>query len=410
MKVIVASCVFPPEPVVSAKTSMDVARYLHDEGHEVVVACPTPSRNIAKADVERKISEMPQPFKVARLSALASKKSGFFSRFIENISFGLSVFIFILKQRKVDLVYANVWPVFSLGLLVLACRIKGIKVVASIQDLYPESLSAQKRLKETSAIFKTLFFLDSWIAKKCDHIVVISEGFKSAFVERRGVKESKVTVIRNWVKSNQVEVCDRTEARTELARHLSITLGDETFVCVYGGNMGVASGLDELMQHVVLFKKDVLFVLAGDGSLVPGLRELVSKSGCESKVKFIVPWPSEMTSLVFGAADVLLLPIAAGQEWASVPSKLITYMLSSRPIMLLTNKRSESAIELEKSGAGFCVEDRTDQAIFSCLDSLMELSPQERLSMGTSGRKYAENFYSSDVALAKINKIFESLV
>jgi glycosyltransferase involved in cell wall biosynthesis len=106
---------------------------------------------------------------------------------------------------------------------------------------------------------------------------------------------------------------------------------------------------------------------------------------------------------------LLLLPIAAGQEFASVPSKLITYLLSARPILLLTNSRSESAIELQKSGAGFCVEERSSKAISSCLDGFISLSPEERLAMGRSGRAYAENFYSSDLALAKINTIFEGV-
>lgn len=409
LKVIIASCVFPPEPVVSAKTSMDVAQYFHELGHEVIVACPTPSRNVSRSDANDKIASMPLTFLVKRLFAISSGKSGFLSRFIENISYGFSVFFFLLTQRKVDLVYANVWPVFSLGLLVLACKIKGIKVVASVQDLYPESLAAQKRLSSTGFIFKMLFLLDSFVAKKCDRIVVISDGFKTSYTEGRGISEEKVTVIRNWVKSNQVTVMDKAAARVELAAQLPITLADDDFVCVYGGNMGVASGLDDFVQNIDSFNGKLIFILAGGGSLVPGLREVVRRKGLDSRVNFIVPWPSEMTSAVFGAADLLLLPIAAGQEFASVPSKLITYMLSARPIMLLTNKASESAMELMKSGAGLCVEERTGGAVSSCLDAFMRLSPQERLAMGASGRAYAENFYSSDLALAKLNTIFESL-
>lgn len=410
MKVIIASCVFPPEPVVSAKTSMDVAQYFHEQGHEVIVACPTPSRNVSKADADEKVASMSLPFLVKRLFAISSGKSGFLSRFVENISYGLSVFFFLLKQRKVDVVYANVWPVFSLGLLLLACKIKGIKVVASVQDLYPESLAAQRRLSNTGVIYKVLFFLDSFVARRCDQIIVISDGFKTSYTQERGINEGKITVIRNWVKSAQVTVMDKALARAQLAAQTSIILADDDIVCVYGGNMGVASGLDEFMSHIGMVDNRIIFLLAGDGSLVPGLRRMVQQRGLESRVKFLVPWPAELTSIAFGAADLLLLPIAAGQEFASVPSKLITYLLAARPIMLLTNSRSESAIELKNSGAGFCVEERSDGAISSCLDGFVRLSPEERMTMGRSGRAYAENFYSSDLALAKINTIFERLV
>nr|NLU58815.1 glycosyltransferase family 4 protein [Pseudomonas sp. BIGb0427] len=66
---------------------------------------------------------------------------------------------------------------------------------------------------------------------------------------------------------------------------------------------------------------------------------------------------------MFGAADALLLPTAAGQEFASVPSKLITYMLAGRPILLLADERSESAIELGKSDAGHTIGVRTNAAV-----------------------------------------------
>ena len=376
----------------SAKTSMDVAQYFHELGHEIIVACPTPSRNVSKAEADAKVASMSPPFLVKRLFAISSRKSGFLSRFVENISYGISLLLFLLKQRKVDIVYANVWPVFSLGLLVLACKIKGIRVVASIQDLYPESLAAQKRLNSERAIYKLLFFLDSFIARQCDRIIVISDGFKTSYTQGRGINEDKITVIRNWVKSNQVTVMDKAAARTQLAEQASIFLSEDDVVCVYGGNMGVASGLDEFMSHVEKADGKIVFLLAGAGALVPGLREMVQEKGQESRVKFLVPWPSELTSIAFGAADLLLLPIAAGQEFASVPSKLITYLLSARPILLLTNSRSESAIELKKSGAGFCVEERSDEAICSCLGGFLRLSPEERLSMGRSGRAYAENF------------------
>ena len=332
------------------------------------------------------------------------------SRFIENISFGISTFMFIMKQRNVDIVYANVWPVFSLGFVVLACKIRRIKVIASIQDLYPESLVVQKRLTNRSVLYRILLALDSFIVRRCNKIIVISEGFKKIQIKDRGVDEDRISVIRNWVKSDMVTVLDKTSARAELNSVFSMQLSEDDFVCVYGGNMGVASGLDNILSDIGGYSARIVFILAGDGSLVPELKDIVVKQGLENNVKFIVPWPSELTSVVFAAADLLLLPIAKGQEFASVPSKLITYMLSSRPIMLLASNSSESAIELDKSCGGFCVESRTGAAISAGLDWFMQLSPQERIIMGNSGRHYAEEFYSSGIALKKIDDIFQSLI
>lgn len=409
MKVLVASCVFPPEPVVSARTSADVAQYLHAQGHEVLVACPTPTRNVAAEGLDEKIAGLNMPFPVSRLFAFSSKKSSFVSRFLENISFGLSVFFFILRQRKVDVIYANVWPLFSLGLLLMAARLKGIKVVASVQDLYPESLAVQKRIEETGGIYRGLLKLDTLIARNCDHLVVISDGFHRAYTETRKIDPSKVTLVRNWVQGSQIQALPKEQARGELEKVMGLRLAPEQFLFVYGGNMGVASGLDEFMGYLDGVDPRAVFLFAGDGSLVPELKRLLKARGLESRCHFLSPWPFELTPAVFGAADALLLPTAAGQEFASVPSKLITYMLAGRPILLLADERSESAIELGKSDAGHTIGVRTNAAVLEGMNYLLNASSERLAAMGSNGREYAQEFYSAERAVPKLKAIVEDV-
>lgn len=409
LKVLVASCVFPPEPVVSAKTSADVAHYLHAQGHQVLVACPTPTRNVAAEGLDEKIAGLNMPFPVYRLFALTSSKSSFVSRFLENVSFGLSIFFFILRQRKIDVIYANVWPLFSLGLLLMAARVKGIKVVASVQDLYPESLAVQNRIEETGGVYRSLLKLDTIISRNCDHLVVISDGFHRAYTDTRKIDASKVTLVRNWVQGSQIQTLPKEQARKELEKVMGLRLLPEQFLFVYGGNMGVASGLDEFMECLDGVDPRAVFLFAGDGSLVPELKRKVKLRGLDSCCHFLSPWPFELTPAVFGAADGLLLPTATGQEFASVPSKLITYMLASRPILLLADERSESAIELGKSGAGHTVGVRSTAAVRGGIDYMLNASPERLATMGCNGREYAEEYYSAERAVPKLKAIIESV-
>ncbi|MGM7280385.1 glycosyltransferase family 4 protein [Pseudomonas guariconensis] len=403
LNILVASCVFFPEPVVSAKTSADVAQHLHELGHGVTVACPRPSRNVSKEKLSAALSSLNFPFEVRRLFAIPSANSSFISRFIENISFGLSLFLFILTRRKLDVVYANVWPIFSLGLACIACKIRGIRLVSSVQDLYPESLVAQGRISCRSILYRMLYRLDALIANNCDHVIVISEGFKKSYLSR-GVSLSKLTVQRNWLNGNVVSVLEKNHARALLQNH-QIALRSEDVLCVYGGNIGVASGLDDFFEAIRYVDKRVKFLLAGDGSLLPILRQKADSFDGDSRVVFVSPWDANLTSEVLCAADILLLPTAKGQEFASVPSKLITYMLAARPIFLMADSRSESAIELDKSGAGVISSIRDPESIALNLNKLVGLSEAHRESMGLLGRKYAEKFYSDAAALTVIKKI-----
>jgi colanic acid biosynthesis glycosyl transferase WcaI len=402
MKIIVVSCVFPPEPVVSARTSFDVANFLIKKGNHVQVVCPHPSRNNSEQDAR----DENFPFSIKRVFSIKSNKSTFFSRFLENISFGLSTFMFIIRQKGIDVIYANTWPIFATGLLVIASKIKKYKVVISIQDLYPESLVTQRRVSSNSPIITMFIFFDKWIAKNCDHIIVLSEWFESVYVKSRLVKKSKISVIKNWVKSEDILQIEKLFARSDIERHIGHSFDKDDTICIYGGNIGTASGLDEFIQFIPKINTRVKFIFAGDGSLVPELKCLLSEQKMNDRVFFITPWPSEMTSSVLSSADILLLPTAKGQEFSSVPSKLITYMLASKPIMLIADCESEIAKELKKAECGLVISTRSSKMVANGFSEFLQKSDKMKEKMGLCGRQYAKNNYSYELS---VNKIYSLL-
>ena len=402
MKIIVVSCVFPPEPVVSARTSFDVANFLIKKGNHVQVVCPHPSRNNSEQDAR----DENFPFSIKRVFSIKSNKSTFFSRFLENISFGLSTFMFIIRQKKVDVIYANTWPIFATGLVVIASKIKKYKVVISIQDLYPESLVTQRKISENGIVAKMFIFFDKWIVKNCDHIIVISEWFESVYVKSRLIKKSKISVIKNWVQSDDILQIDRLTARSDVERYVGHSFDKGDTICIYGGNIGTASGLDEFIEFIPKINTRVKFIFAGDGSLVSELRCLLSEQKMSDRVFFITPWPSEMTSSVLSSADILLLPTAKGQEFSSVPSKLITYMLASKPIMLIADCESEIAKELKKAECGLVISTRSSEMVDYGFSEFLQKSDKMKEKMGLCGIQYAKNNYSYELS---VNKIYSLL-
>ena len=404
MKVLVASCVFPPEPIVSARTSFDIANFLHSEGHSVQVICPKPHRNVCAFDEDHHDF----PFAVDRLFSISSENSGFVSRFIENISFGLSLFFYILSQRKIDAIYANTWPIFATGLLVLASKIKKFKVVISVQDLYPESLIAQGRISNEGVVARFLLSIDRWIAKNSHHIIVISESFENIYLSSRNIDKGKLSIVKNWVRSDALKVIDRVSARQQLKDSFDLVLNKEDILCVYGGNIGAASGLDVFVEYIDNIDPNVKFLFAGDGTHVTSLQSRIKEKGLQKRVGFVSPWPLIMTAPVLCAADILLLPTAEGQEFASVPSKLIAYMLSSRPVLLIAHDASESAQEVLRAKCGYVVSERTSEAVAAALDAFSRLDDSGRSALGESGRKYALENYSFSLAVTKINELLKS--
>ena len=96
------------------------------------------------------------------------------------------------------------FEVVGVGFAALAAKLMRIPLVLSVQDIYPESLVAQDRLKETGLLFRCLRGLDGVIARSAREIVVIAESFRRLYVRGRRVDPARVHVVPNWVESGSV--------------------------------------------------------------------------------------------------------------------------------------------------------------------------------------------------------------
>ena len=330
MRLFIVSCVYTPEPMISAQTSTQIAGEMADRGHQVKVVAPFPSRPTGQIYRQYKRSLLqietgPQNYEIIRCFSFFSSASSLLSRFFENISFGLSVFIILLFFPRADIVYGNTWPIFAQGLLMLVCKLRRIPLVLSIQDIYPESLIVQGRMgKGASWYSMVLRWLDMWIARNCQSLIVISEQFKRIYVEDRGIPEEKIHVIPNWIDDGQ-EPVDHQEVSIRQLHGIP----KDAFLVIYGGNIGVAAGVDVVVQAFqhLLDNENIYLLVAGDGSMLSECRRLVKDNNL-TRVRFHNPWLEQETFAVLKASDLLVLPTHGKQAYASVPSKLLSYMFS----------------------------------------------------------------------------------
>ena len=133
MRVLIVSPLFPPEPVVSSQTSAQIAHSLIERGHDVTVITAFPSRPAGKLfpGYSRRLFQRTQEsgFTLIRCFTFLSSKSSMVSRFLENISFGLTSGLSVLTAQKADVIYANTWPIFASGILSAVSRLRHIPMV-----------------------------------------------------------------------------------------------------------------------------------------------------------------------------------------------------------------------------------------------------------------------------------------
>lgn len=390
MRFIVVSCVYAPEPVVSAQTSEQIAHTLLAQGHEVSVIAAFPNRPAGKlypgfgrAWSRRDHDRYGLP--ILRCFSTLSPHSRMVSRLLENVTFGLTSALALLLQRRPDVIYANTWPIFSQGLLQTVASARRIPVVLSIQDIYPESLVAQGRIAAKSKTARVLRWLDARIANAAAAVITISERFATVYTVSRGVPSERVHIVPNWIDERSVIPGEKIG---EVRRRYGIP--DDSFVVAYGGNVGMASGIETVIDAFgqLVGDQNMYLLVAGSGSQLGACQEKAAMLG-NHRIIFHTPWLPHETSEVLSAADVLVLPTRGHQSMASVPSKLITYMLAGRPILALADDGSDLANTVSDAGCGWLMQPDDAPALARRIREVSRQPSEDLQRRGSAGRDYA---------------------
>lgn len=395
-KLLILSAVFPPEPVVSAMLSYDIASTLA-ENNEVIVLAPKPSRPYGF-----KFTEEPLNFNFQRVQcrSYVCASSNIIGRFRESYSFGKYCYQYISgNHQKIKLIYANTWPLFSQYFAIKAAKRYNIPIIIHVQDIYPESLGNKIPIFGFIVNY-VLKPLDKYILRNSTRIIAISDKMKSYLSTRREVEENKINVIRNW-QDETLFIANKTSGETDNAQ-------PHVFTFMYLGNVGPVAGVDLLIEAFA--KAELLncrLIIAGSGTLKVPLQKKVKNENLNSVYFWEVP--AGKVPEIQSKADIMILPVKKGAAMSSIPSKLPAYMFSAKPIIACVDKGSDSAIAIEQADCGWVLPPEDIAKLSETMKNVSIMQKLELAEKGLNGFDFAMENFSKSKNLRKlcviINKI-----
>ncbi len=412
MRIVIISGTAPPEPLTASRINWDVASHMASEGNEVWLISPKPSRPLGvKYPATRgiQINPVSPNFSHIYLDSFTYPEYNLFLRAWESLDFGIRSTRYVNRIIKdYDLIYHSSWPFFSQLAVVILRKKKKLPLIMNIQDLYPESFFTKISSRAILRIFKPLFLIDKIIADRSSHITVISESLKEAYINKRKIPESKVSVIQNWQDAG--EFVTNSFSKGEILQKYGIRGAEGRFIYMYLGNIGPVAGVDKILTSFASLDQEGSFlIIAGSGTAREKCRLLALKLKIVNSAFIEVPSGLQHVAGIQSIADVLLLPISADAASSSIPSKLIAYMFSGKPVITSADINSETGLTVTASGCGWITGTNSD----SDWTGLMELArntPQTvRNTMGQSGMEYAIRNFSKTEGLKKISRLISSI-
>lgn len=391
-RILIVSCVYPPEPYVSARMSEAIAQEL-SKTNIVTVLCPPTSRPVGNVK-PRKIDPATK-YEVITLPSHTCPESKIIGRLKESYSFGKHVAKYIhANHNYIKVIYANTHPTFGQYLLLKEAKKYDIPVVIHIQDIYPESI-INKIGKLGRIIHPLLVRYDEKMMKKATTIITISVGMKKSLDYSRNFKNNFVKVVYNWQDESKFQA-NQTPIKC-----------NHKFTFMFVGSLNPTASLDTVIEAFgIAGLKDAQLVLAGDGSDKQRCIEQ-SKKYLNASIIFKSVSPSDVPVLQ-AQADILLLPLKTGISLTALPSKLPAYMFSAKPIIACVEKNSDVASIIDATKCGWIIEPENVMKLSEQMRECINISPETIQQKGENARLYSISHFSTDVNLKNICKIITS--
>jgi glycosyltransferase involved in cell wall biosynthesis len=393
MKILIINCVFPPEPVVSAKIGSQLAESL-SEDNGVTVITPKSTRPYGFKFIGQ--DQNIKPYNLFRLDSYTHPQSGIFGRLRESISFGIASYKFIKNPaHSFDVVYMNTWPIFAQLGVMLACKARETEYIVHIQDIYPESLANKLPHIIKFIAFLILFPIEKMLMRNAKKIIAISETMQQYLFKTRRISFDKIDIVTNWQDETSFTLFRNVWPSTE-----------QKITFMYLGNIGPVAGVDFLISSFAKSGVNGRLIIAGSGS---------EKDACIKKAEefshadiCFVEVPEGKVAEVQSHSHVLVLPTKRNIGNNSIPSKLPAYMFSARPILALADKNSDIGICIKEANCGWLGNPEDESWLINCFKEICQLENSVLKEKGNNAFIYAKDKFSKEKNLIKLTSIITS--
>ncbi len=325
MHILLLSQYFPPETGSAAAKMAEMAGYLVGRGHRVSVVSQVPSYpqgvvypGYHGAWFRR---ERQNGLLVTRTWSYTSPaRDRFRPRFWNYASFMGTALAGMLAGPRPDvmLVYS---PPLSLGVTAMAAaKLWRCPFVFWVNDLWPRVALFLGFMAEGGA-YRLACALERAVYRQAARILVYSRRMADEVVADGG-RRSKIENHPLWIDTEAFR--PDPEGAAQVRRQHG---WEGKFVVLYGGNIGLAQGLEVFLAAARILKErpDIHLVLVGRGVERDVLRGQAREEGL-TNVEFVGHQPKERVIAYFSAADTLFAPLKASPILVgTVPEKVLAY-------------------------------------------------------------------------------------
>jgi glycosyltransferase involved in cell wall biosynthesis len=315
----------------------DLLRQFDKKGHELVIVSP----------LERRLNKSNKYFKIGRIQILQVWILNIQKcNIIEKVFSTLTISYFFKRAIKKNIINQNfdlilyTTPPITLTNLIVWLKIKTkAKTYLLLKDIFPQNAVDMGLVKYKSIFYFLLKAKENNLYKVSDKIGCMSPANQKYILNEYPSLEDKLEINPNSIELRSGNHLN--SSREEIFRPLNIP--SESKIFLYGGNLGLPQGvmfLTEIISCCKILYPEVFFLIIGDGTDYLKLQKWFILNN-PSNAKLIQMLPKIIFDKISSHCDVGLILLRSNFTIPNFPSRLLTYLENSIPVLSFTDSVSD---------------------------------------------------------------------
>lgn len=367
MRIALIADTFPPQRNSGAVQLRDLAREFARQGNALTVLLPSPDQNTSWALEE--VDEV----QVLRLKAPRTKDIGYIQRTLAELAMPFAMLRQFHKSPWANERWDGVvWysPSIFHGPLVNYLKKRSCcKGYLIIRDIFPEWAADMGLIRRGSLSYRFFDAFARYQYSVADVIGVQSPGNERYFKKWLQRPGRRLEVLNNWLGEPK-------HVRCQIRLNETVLAGRK--VLVYAGNMGIAQGLDILLDLAdkLRYRTDVGFLFVGRGSEKARLQRLAEYRKLDNVLFYDEIHPDQIPDL-FVQCTAGIVALDQRHKSHNIPGKFLTYMQSGLPVLANVNPGNDLAKVIRDEQVGqVCESNQVDELIRLLETLLIEIESQ----------------------------------
>ncbi|MCK5610409.1 glycosyltransferase [Candidatus Pacearchaeota archaeon] len=294
--------------------------------------------------------------------------------------------------------------------LMLLLRIARRPLIITIHDIIPMNKitsTFKKMFKEKNSILCFIYDIGyrittMYMGKIASKIIVLDEGTKKWAIDQYGYSKNKIKLIPHGM-LNSSDIITLNEAKKAL------NINEKWKVLLFFGKIHPRKGIEyaiKALSYVLKSHPKTKLLIAGSyskmwakevRSYIKDLKKMVKNLGLENHVSFNIKYFGEEIPIIFGAADIVVLPYVVPYGASGVLKLAATY---NKPVITTCSLSRKGEIT---NGISGILLSSLDEKIFA--QKINQLFDDKPLS-----QKIGERFYEQNIITSKWKKVAKETI